>query len=230
MKTLGLLGGMTWLSTLEYYRLLNEGVNKRLGASHSAQLVLYSLDFEGVRAMTVINDWDKFYDLAIAACKSLVKAGADGILLCANTAHVVADRLQAKLDVPVIHIVDAVAAEIKRAGQDKVALLGTRFTMELDFFKDRLKKHGIVATVPGTADREFIHRSIFEELGKEIFLPATKQRYQDIIGGMANGGAQGAILGCTEIPLIIKQADSTIPVYDTTQIHADAAIEFALSS
>jgi aspartate racemase len=229
VKTLGLLGGMTWLSTLEYYRLLNEGVNKRLGASHSAQLVMYSLDFERVRAMTVINDWDKFFDLAIGACRSLVKAGAEGIILCANTAHVVADRLQAKLDVPIIHIVDAVAAEIKRAGQDKVALLGTRYTMELDFFKDRLKKHGIVAAVPGTADREFIHRSIFEELGKEIFLPATKQRYQDIIGGMANGGAQGAILGCTEIPLIIKQADSTIPVYDTTQIHADAAVEFALA-
>lgn len=229
MKTLGLMGGLTWLSTIEYYRLINQRVNARLGASHSAKCVVYSVDFEPIRGITERHDWDALLVITVGVSKSLCAAGADAIVLCANTAHVVADRLQQRIDVPVIHLVDALAAEIKRAGLDNVALLGTRYTMELNFFKDRLKKHGIAATVPGAADRDFIHASIFDELGKEIFLPATKQRYQDIIGGMANGGAQGAILGCTEIPLIIKQADSPIPVFDTTAIHADAAVEFALA-
>lgn len=228
MKTLGLMGGLTWLSTIEYYRLINQGVNARLGASHSAKCIVYSVDFEPIRGITSRHDWDAFLEIAVAVSESLRAAGADAIVLCANTAHVVADRLQQRVDVPVIHLVDALAAEIKRAGLDRVALLGTRYTMELDFFKDRLKKHGIIVTVPGAADRDFIHASIFDELGKEIFLPATKQRYLDIIGGLANGGAQGAILGCTEIPLIITQADSPVPVFDTTAIHAAAAVEFAL--
>ena len=228
MKTLGLMGGLTWLSTIEYYRLINEGVNRRLGASHSAKCVIHSVDFEPVRAMTVVHDWDAFLELATGVSKSLRKSGAEAIVLCANTAHVVADRLQDRIDIPVIHLVDALAAEIKRAGLDTVALLGTRYTMELDFFKDRLKKHGIVARVPGDADRDFIHASIFDELAKEIFLPATKQRYLDIIGGLVNAGAQGAILGCTQIPLIIKQDDSSVPVFDTTAIHAAAAVSFAL--
>ena len=223
------MGGLTWLSTIEYYRLINQGVNARLGASHSAKCVVYSVDFEPVRGITARHDWDAFLEIAVDVSGSLRAAGAEAIVLCANTAHAVADRLQQRIDLPVIHLVDAVAAEIKRAGLDHVALLGTRYTMEMEFFKDRLRKHGIVATVPGTADREFIHASIFEELGKEIFLPATKQRYQDIIGGLANAGAQGAILGCTEIPLIIKQADSPIPVFDTTAIHAEAAVNFALT-
>ncbi|HEV8355649.1 MAG TPA: aspartate/glutamate racemase family protein [Gemmatimonadales bacterium] len=229
MKILGLMGGMQWLSTIEYYRLINEGVNRRLGSMHSAKCIIYSVDFETVRPLTVVNDWDKFLDLVIEASEGLQKAGAEGIILCANTAHIVADRLQAKLKVPVIHLVDHVAAEIKRQGMDQVSLLGTRYTMELDFFKDRLKKHGIVATVPGKADRDFIQTSIFEELGKEVFLPATKQRYLDIIGGLSNAGSQGCILGCTEIPLIIKQADVSVPVFDTTAIHADAAVSFILS-
>jgi len=230
MKTLGLMGGLTWLSTIEYYRLINQGVNARLGASHSAKCVVFSVDFEPIRGITASHDWDAFLEIAVGVGQSLRAAGADAIVLCANTAHAVADRLQQRIDVPVIHLVDALAAEIKHAGLDNVALLGTRYTMEMDFFRDRLKKHGIIATVPGTADRDFIHASIFEELGKEIFLPATKQRYQDIIGGLANGGAQGCVLGCTEIPLIIKQADSPVPVFDTTAIHAAAAVDFALSS
>lgn len=223
------MGGMSWVSTIDYYKYINEGINRRLGESNYARCVVFSVNFEEIKTMVFRNDWDAFLEVATGACKTLRGAGAEAIVLCANTAHAVADRLQARLDIPVIHIVDAVAAEIKRAGLDHVALLGTRFTMELDFFKDRLRKHGIITAVPGTADREFIHKSIFDELGKGILLPATKQRYQDIIGGMANGGSQGAILGCTEIPLIIKQPDSPVPVFDTTAIHAEAAVDFALA-
>jgi aspartate racemase len=229
MKTLGLMGGMSWISTVEYYRLINEGVNAKLGGNHAARLALYSVNFADIAEIVAAGDWDRFLDMAIKACKGLKAQGAEAIVLCANTAHIVADRLKPKLDIPLIHLVDAVAEDIKKSGMDNIGLLGTRFTMEADFFKDRLKKHGIASVIPGKADRDFIHASIFEELGKGIFKPATKQRYQDIIGGLANGGSQAAVLACTEIPMIIKEYDVSVPVYDTTAIHANAAVNFALS-
>ena len=229
MKTLGLMGGMSWVSTIDYYKLLNEGVNTRLGGNSAAQLAMYSVNFAEIAEIVAAGDWDRFLVLATRACTALEASGADAIMLCANTAHIVADRLQPRLKVPLIHLVDSVAAEIKRAGLDRVSLLGTRITMEADFFRDRLKASGITATTPGKADRDWIHSTIFNELGKNIFLPATKQRYLDIIGGLAKDGAQGAILGCTEIPLIIKPDDLSAPSFDTTAIHANAAVDFALS-
>ena len=230
MKTLGLIGGMSWISTLDYYRHINEGVNKRLGGSHFARLVMHSFDFHDITEIVRDDDWGRFLDMATKASKGLKAAGAEGIMLCANTAHIVADKLKTKIDLPLINLVDAVAEELKKAGMDSVALLGTRFTMERDFFKDRLKKYQIAVTIPGDADRDFIHKSIFDELGKGVFKPQTKQRYKDIIGGLGNGGAQAAILACTEIPMIIKQHDVPVPVFDTTEIHANAAVNFALSS
>jgi aspartate racemase len=229
MKTLGLMGGMSWVSTIEYYRYINEGVNKRLGGNHAAQLAMFSVNFGEIADIVAKADWDRFLELATHACKSLEAAGAEAVVLCANTAHIVADRLAPRLKVPLIHIVDAVAAEIKSKGLDRVSLLGTRFTMEAEFFRERLKKAGITASTPEKADRDWIHRTIFDELGKNTFLPATKQRYQDIIGGLTRAGAQGTILGCTEIPLIIKPDDVPVPSFDTTAIHATAAVTFALS-
>ncbi|MEK7403257.1 MAG: aspartate/glutamate racemase family protein [Gemmatimonadota bacterium] len=228
MKTLGLMGGMSWVSTIEYYRLINEGVNKRLGGNHAARLAMFSVNFGDIAEIVAKADWDRFLEMAAQACKGLQAAGAEAIILCANTAHIVADRLKPRLDVPLIHLVDATAEEIRRAGLDRVSLLGTRFTMEAEFFRDRLKKYGITAVTPGQADRDWIHATIFNELGKNIFLPATKQRYLDIIGGLSNSGAQGAILGCTEIPLIIKPGDLAAPSFDTTAIHAEAAVNFSL--
>lgn len=228
MKTLGLMGGLSWQSTIEYYRLINELVNQRLGKAHSARCIISSVDFQPVREITERNDWDAFLELATGTCKGLRRAGAEAILLCANTAHIVADRLAPRLDVPLIHIVDATVAEIRNAGLDRVLLLGTRFTMERDFFKDRLKAGGIAATIPEASDREWIHGTIFGELAKGILVPATRRRFQDIIAAHAKQGAQGAILGCTEIPLIIKPPDSPVPVFDTTEIHSRAAVDFAL--
>jgi len=229
MKTLGLMGGMSWVSTIEYYKLINEGVNKRLGGNQAAQLAMYSVNFGDIAEIVAKSDWDRFLDMAAKACKGLEAAGAQAIVLCANTAHIVADRLKPKLKVPLIHIVDATAEEIRRSGLDHVSLLGTRFTMESEFFRDRLKKFGINTVTPAKADRDWIHSTIFDELGKNILLPATKQRYLDIIGGLTNGGAQGAILGCTEIPLIIEPGDLLIPSFNTTEIHATAAVDFTLS-
>jgi aspartate racemase len=257
MKTLGLMGGMSWVSTIEYYRLVNEGVNERLGGNQAARLAMWSVNFGDVAEIVARADWDRFLEMATEACLGLEAAGAEAIVLCANTAHIVADRLEPRLGVPLIHLVDATAKEIRRAGLDRVSLLGTRFTMEADFFRDRLERHGITAVTPGPADRDWIHSTIFDELGKNIFRPATKKRYLDIIGGLSDSGgpgdlsgsggpgglsgsggpgeppsqaprAQGVILGCTEIPLLVKPEDLAVPSFDTTAIHAKAAVDFAL--
>lgn len=228
MKTLGLMGGMSWVSTIEYYRLINEGVNARLGGSHAARLALFSVDFGEIAEIVATSDWRRFLEMATSACHGLEAAGAEAIVLCANTAHIVADELAPRLGVPLIHLVDATAGEIRRAGLDRVALLGTRFTMEAEFFRERLARHGITVVTPAPADRAWIHGTIFGELGRNVFLPATKQRYLDIIGDLAREGAQGTILGCTEIPLIIQPGDLATPSFDTTAIHARAAVDFAL--
>lgn len=230
MKTLGLIGGITWLSTVEYYRQINEGVNARLGGLESARCIIYSLNFADVAAINQAQDWDAALELVGDAAMHLKRAGAQGLVVCANTMHVIADRLEDRVGIPLIHIVDATAREIRRAGIERVSLLGTKYTMELPFFRDRLAWHGITAVVPRDDEREFIHRTIFAELAKNQILPETRDRYLAIIDRMASQeGARGAILGCTEIPLLIRQSDAAIPVYDTTSLHAAAAVDFALA-
>jgi aspartate racemase len=230
MKTLGLIGGITWLSTVEYYRQINEGINARLGGLNSARCIVNSLNFADVAAINQTQDWDAALELVGAAAMDLKRSGAQGLVVCANTMHVIADRLEARVGIPLIHIVDATAREIRRAGIERVSLLGTKYTMELPFFRDRLAWHGVTAVVPSEAEREFIHRTIFEELAKNRILPETRDRYLAIIDRMAfEDGARGAILGCTEIPLLVRQSDATIPVYDTAALHAAAAVDFALA-
>lgn len=229
MRMLGLVGGVTWHSTIDYYRLINEGVNAKLGGSQSARLVLHSLNFGEIAELSARHDWDAVLDIIGPAAAHLKQSGAEALVLCANTMHVIADRLENQVGLPVIHIVDATAQAIRHAGLDRVTLLGTRYTMELDFFKDRLAWHGVTAVIPEAEDREFIHQSIFSELGKNVILEATRSRYLSIMDTLAEkSGSQGAILGCTEIPLLIKQNHASQPVFDTTALHSRAAVEFAL--
>ena len=231
MKMLGLIGGTTWLSTVDYYRLLNEGINKRLCGNEYPRCLLYSLNFGDIVKINQRQDWDAALELFADAATRLKTGGAEALVLCANTAHVIADRLEKRIGLPLIHIADATADAIRRAGLERVALLGTRYTMELDFFKDRLAWHGVTAVVPNPEERDFIHDSIFGELAKNVIRPETRERYLRIMDRMAKqDGARGAILGCTEIPLLIKQSDTTMPVFDTTALHTAAAIDFALSS
>jgi aspartate racemase len=228
-RTLGLVGGTSWVSTVDYYRLINEGVNAKLGGNHFATCIIHSFNYGAIQELTFRRDWNGVLEVVSAATADLVRSGAEGIVLCANTMHIIADGLAKRIGVPIIHIVDATADRITAAGLDRVALLGTRFTMEMDFFKDRLDRRGINVTIPRDADREFIHTSIFGELGRGLFTTPTKQRYLDIIGTLSAEGAQGAILGCTEIPMLIKPEDTTLPLFDTTAIHAAAAVKFATS-
>jgi len=230
VKTLGLIGGMTWLSTVEYYRLINQEVNERAGGRQSARLILYSVNFaEFVPSIDELGWRDIAARLATIA-RSLEDAGAEGLLLCANTPHKVADDVRAAITIPLIHIAEVTARAIRAKRLRKVALLGTRFTMEESFFRDTLTAADIESIIPEKDDRDFIHESIFGELGKGIFTAATKARYLQIIDALAKRGAEGVILGCTEIPLIVKPEDVSIPVFDTTQIHATAAVDFALGS
>lgn len=230
MKTLGLIGGTSWLSTAVYYRLINEGVNARLGGLHSARCIIQSLDFAEVNEINERRDWNALLELIAPAAMHLRTAGAEGLVICANTIHVIADGLESRTGLPVIHIVDATAHEIRKAHIDRVALLGTRHTMELPFFRDRLAWHGLTAVVPNDAEREFIHRTIGTELTRGVIRDETRDRYLSIIDRLAREeGAGGAILGCTEIPLLIRQSDTPLPVFDTTALHARAAVDFSLS-
>ena len=229
MKTLGLIGGMTWLSTVEYYRLINQEVNERAGGRESARLILYSVNFaEFVPSIDELGWRDIAARLATIA-RSLQDAGAEGLVMCANTPHKVADDVRAAITIPLIHIAEVTARAIRAKRLRKVALLGTRFTMEESFFRDALTAADIESILPEKDDRDFIHESIFGELGKGIFTAATKARYLQIIDALAQRGAEGVVLGCTEIPLIVKPEDVSIPVFDTTQIHATAAVDFALA-
>ena len=228
MRTLGLVGGSSWVSTIEYYRFINEGVNKGLGGSNYAQCVIHSFNFADLVAFNATLDWDGLYRVVEPAAQNLIRSGAQAIVLCANTMHVVADQLEPRLKVPLIHIAEATAEEIKRAGLERVALLGTRYTMELDFFKDRLKRRKLSVATPDEKERTFINDSIFKELTRGVCTPESKQGFLEIMGRMAKQGAQGFILGCTEIPLLIKPGDFPAPMFDTTAIHAAAAVRFAL--
>ncbi len=226
MKKIGLVGGISWVSTIDYYRYLNEGINEKLGGLNFAECMLYSLNFGDIHAKT----WYKSFDLLLNACKNLQNSGADAIVLCANTAHLFAEELQNALSIPIIHIVEETAKTIQQQGLKKIGLLGTQFTMEMDFFKNGLKKHGIEPLIPALQkDRDFIQHTLKEELGRGIIKAETKQEYLKIITQLIQDGAEGIILGCTEIPLLLSQQDCSVPVFDTTKIHAQAAVAFALS-
>ena len=229
MKKLGLIGGTTWVSTVDYYTYINQMVAGRMGGNTSAELILYSLNFTEIKSRADVGDWNGIGEILSDAAQKLESIGAEGIVLCANTMHIVAPEVQQTVGIPVLHLVDAVAKEIEVRGGKKVALLGTGFTMDHEFYPNRLREFGLEMIVPEKDDRDFIHNSIFDELGKEIFRDETKQRYLQIIDKLNQSGADGVILGCTEIPLLIKQDDCSIPVYDTTIIHAKYAVDFALA-
>jgi aspartate racemase len=229
MKKLGLIGGISWVSTADYYRFINEGVNKELGGVNFAECMIYSFNYNDIKRNNESNDWETTFNMLSKACQSLKNSGAEAIVLCANTMHLIADRIQESVDLPLIHIATETAKEIQKSDIKKVGLLGTQFTMELDFFTDKLKAQNIEAIIPELGDREFIHQTIFNELGKGLILESTKKRYLSIIEKLIENGAEGIILGCTEIPLLVKQEEVKVPIFDTALIHSNAAIAFALS-
>lgn len=229
MKTIGILGGMSWESTAIYYRLLNEAVRDRLGGLHSARIVLYSFDFAAVAELQRAGAWDAATDMLIGAARGVRAAGADCLLIATNTMHKLAAPIEEALDdVPLLHIADATGVRLRRDGVRRVALLGTAFTMEQPFYRERLARHGVEVLIPDEADRALVHRVIFEELCMGHVCDASRQEYLRIIDGLAGDGAQGAVLGCTEIGLLVGQADTAVPLYDTTVLHVEAAVQYAL--
>jgi len=229
MKTIGLLGGMSWESTLGYYRAINEGVKRALGGLHSAKIVLVSVDFEPIERMQHEGDWDGTARELSVAARQVAAAGAEGLLICTNTMHKVVPRIEAAIDIPVLHIADATARMLADAGIRSVGLLGTGFTMEEDFYKGRLaQRFGLEVIVPEADERQQVHRVIYDELCLGRIEPASKAAYLDIIDALAARGAQGVILGCTEIGMLVGQADTAVPLFDTTAIHAQAAVNWAL--
>lgn len=229
MKTIGLLGGVSWESTAIYYRLINRAVNERLGGYHSAKIVLYSYDFTDMELLARTAQWQGLAERLIDGAERLERAGADMIVMCANTMHHEADAVERAVKLPLLHICDCTAAKIKTDGLHRVSLLGTRYTMVEDFYKDRLKANGLDVFVPDEADREIVHRIIFEELVHGRILAPSRQAYRDLIGRQVARGAKGVVLGCTEIPLLVGPEDSAVPLYDTTELHALAAVEAALA-
>ncbi len=227
-KTIGLIGGLTWLSTLDYYRLLNQLTNEKLGGANSAKILMYSVNFEEIKMLTMADDWNGIASIMKTIAKKLENAGADCILLGANTMHKIAAEVQAAITIPLINIAEATATTIAAKGFKTVALLGTKYTMQLLFYTDKLAAQGIATIIPKQEDIDFVNASIYEEMGKGIFLPSTKEKYLTIINELTAQGAEGVILGCTEIPILIKQEDCAIPVFDTTLIHTTAAVNFAL--
>ncbi|WP_395547585.1 MULTISPECIES: aspartate/glutamate racemase family protein [unclassified Lacrimispora] len=220
MKTIGLIGGMSWESTVTYYKIVNETVKKELGGLHSAKVLLYSVDFSEIEKCQADGDWDKSAAILSAAAKNLENAGADFIVICTNTMHKVVPQIQNSITIPVIHIAEATADELKYHNITKVALLGTKYTMTQDFYKDKLMNAGITVLIPDEEEIELVNDVIYNELCLGIIFEASKDKYLSIIQGLAKQGAQGVILGCTEIGLLIQQKDVELPVFDTAQIHA----------
>ncbi|RAZ74764.1 aspartate/glutamate racemase family protein [Mesorhizobium atlanticum] len=231
MKTLGLIGGMSWESTAIYYRLLNEIVRERLSGLHSAKLLLWSFDFAEIAERQHAGDWEGAGALLVEAAHKLEAAGAEGLVICTNTMHKLADAVQAAVSVPLIHVADATGRAVVEAGVKRPALLATRFTMEQDFYKGRLSdKYGLEPAVPNHAGRDMVHRVIYDELCQGIVRPESKSAYLDEVGRMQRADrVDGVIMGCTEITMLIGQGDFDIPLFDTTRIHAEAAVDFALS-
>ncbi|MDD8016298.1 MAG: aspartate/glutamate racemase family protein [Acidobacteriota bacterium] len=229
MKTIGLLGGMTCESSQVYYKLINEMAREKLGGSHSAASVMVSVDFGEVEPLMERGEWDGVLAVMVKTARSIERGGADFLVLCTNTMHKFAENIGREIKIPLLHIVDTTASEIKKAGFGTVGLLGTRFTMEEDFYTGRLRdRHGIASLTPDEKGRALVHRVIMDELSRGIVNPASRDAYRRVIDGLAAQGAQGIILGCTEIPLLVAQDDGGIPLFDTTEIHARAAVEWAL--
>ncbi len=229
MKTIGLIGGMSWESSLEYYRIVNETVNAKLGGLHSAKCILNSVDFAEIECLQHQDGWEDAAKLLIAAAGSVEKSGADFVVLCTNTMHKVADDIQAHIHIPFLHIADATARQIIESGITKVGLLGTRFTMEEDFYAKRLtQNYGLEVIIPNVEDRKIVHRVIFDELVIGEIRQDSAKQYLDIMQRLVDAGAEGIILGCTEIGLLVHDGDIPSPIFDTTRIHAAAAVEYAL--
>jgi len=229
MKTMGLIGGMSWESSALYYRLINEKVKQQLGGLHSAKCILFSVDFQEIEHYQANGQWQNAGQILGEAALSLQKAGADFIVICTNTMHKVIDLIEARITIPILHIADATALQIQQAGIQSIALLGTKYTMEQDFYKKRIEQFGIDVIVPNEEERTVVNRIIYEELCLGRIEAASKERYLQVIDNLMKAGAQGIILGCTEIGLLIKQDDVPIPVFDTTVIHALAAVDKALA-
>lgn len=228
MKTIGLIGGMSWESSLEYYRIINEEVKSRLGGLHSAKCILYSVDFEEVERYQSAGDWESAGALLGDAAQSLEKVGAEFIVICTNTMHKVVESIEEKISIPILHIADATAKQILKSEINTVGLLGTKYTMEQDFYKSRIESNGIKVLIPNNEEREGVNRVIFEELVLGKVEQASREYYKKVMQGLINHGAEGIILGCTEIGLLVKPEDSEVPIFDTTVIHAVSAVDKSL--
>ncbi|MBP2299719.1 aspartate/glutamate racemase family protein [Azospirillum picis] len=229
-KVIGLVGGMSWESSAEYYRIINERVRDRLGGLHSARCLMWSFDFAEIEALQHADRWDDATALMIEAAQRLERGGADFVVICTNTMHRMAGQVQAAIGLPLLHIADPTADRIRAAGLRRVGLLGTAFTMEQDFYKGRLvERHGLEVLVPGEEDRAVVHRVIYDELVQGRVEEASRQAYREVIARLVERGAEAVILGCTEIMLLVRPEDSPVPLYDTTTIHAEAAVDLALS-
>lgn len=229
LKTIGLIGGMSWESSLEYYRIINETLKSKLGGLHSAKCLMYSVDFNEIELLQHQNKWDELTDIMVNIADTLKMGGADFIVICSNTMHKMACEIENRVGIKVLHIAEVTGEKIARKGLKKVGLLGTKFTMEQDFYKKALKdKFNIEVLIPNESERVIIHDIIYNELCKGIINQTSKKEYLEIISNLALNGAEGIVLGCTEIPLLIKQEDVKVPIFDTTTIHAVSAVEYAL--
>ena len=229
MKTIGLLGGMSWESSLEYYRIINRAVKRRLGGLHSAQCLLFSYDFAEIETLQHADEWEKLSLLMIDGVRRLQAGGADFLVICTNTMHRMADEIEQATGMPLLHITDAAAQAIQAQGLTTVGLLGTQFTMTGDFYRTRLEEqHGLRVLIPNETDRQIVHRIIYDELVLGEIREESRESYREVIGRLAEAGAQGVILGCTEIPLLVRPSDVQLPVFDTTTLHAEAAVDWAL--
>ncbi|MFW5979681.1 MAG: aspartate/glutamate racemase family protein [Halanaerobium sp.] len=229
MKTIGLIGGMSWESTVDYYKILNREVKKRLGDPHSAEIIMHSVDFAEIEKLQAAGEWELLTQKMINIAEKLEAAGADMLLICANTMHQMAPAVQSQLKIPLLHIADAAAEKIEAENLKKVGLLGTKYTMEGDFYKDRIENnYQIEVIIPEAEQRDYIHQAIYQELVAGILKDQTREKFKTVIDSLKIKGAEGIILGCTEIPLLIKDQNSCLPVFNTTELHAKKAVEFAL--
>jgi aspartate racemase len=229
-RVIGMLGGMSWESSAQYYRLANELVRDRLGGLHSARVLLASVDFADIEALQAAGQWEEAGQLLAEAARGLEAGGAELLVICTNTMHKVAEQVQAAVDIPLLHLADATAQAISRSGLRTVGLLGTAFTMEQNFYRDRLARHGLTVLVPHAEDRAGVHRIVYDELCRGVLREESRQVYRDVISRLVEAGAEGVVLGCTEIELLISAADSSVPVFPTTRLHVEAAVDASLGA